>query len=62
MSIASILLLLIPVLVSIWACKVIAKKKNLNVNKWQIMACILGPLAIAIILLVSAKKHHKSDD
>ena len=56
MNAVSIALLLLPVLLSVWVCNTIAKKRGLDIRFWNIMALIFGPLAIPFVFLGKPKQ------
>ena len=61
MNSVSLLLIIIPVLFSLWVCHVVAKKRGLNQRFWHIMALIFGPLAIPFIFLAKPQQPKKDN-
>lgn len=55
MNAVSIVILLLPVLLSLWVCNSVAKKRGLNVQFWNIMALIFGPFAIPFVFFGKPK-------
>ncbi len=58
MNIVSLLLIIVPILLSLWICHLVAKKRGLNQRHWQIMALLFGPLAIPFVFLA---RHQNAD-
>jgi len=55
----SLALMLIPILISLWVCRSVAKKKGLSQRYWQVMALIFGPLAIPFVLFAKPASEKK---
>lgn len=60
MYIVSLLLIIVPILLSVWLCHLVAIKCGLNQRHWHIMALIFGPLAIPFVFLAKPQKTDKN--
>ncbi|MBL7003144.1 MAG: hypothetical protein ISR69_03860 [Gammaproteobacteria bacterium] len=56
MNAVTLLLIILPIVISLWVCRTQAKKKGLSTQYWVTMAVIFGPFAIPFVLLAKSKK------
>ena len=56
MNSVSLALIFIPIVISLWVCHSVAKKRGLNRRYWQMMAIIFGPFAIPFVFLAKPPK------
>lgn len=59
MNSVSLFLIFVPIILSLWVCHSVAKKRGLDQRYWHIMALIFGPFAIPFVFLAKPKQSNK---